>query len=278
MCSGKNSRPPSPKVNASGGVPVKTSSGLRPQDVRGKQSQTAITSRWKCIVALRLAGGARGERDQRDVVGRGATLVERGGCLPRQRFEAVGRVVVPEARRARSVGQRGRVARQLVGQARVAERVRSPRLVDDLGQLLGAQQRHRRDATPPAFITANQQAAIIGLLAPRSSTRLPGTSPISRPARGRCRLACVTARRRSTAVGRAQRGGRRGRASPAVEQLGGGVEPRRDTAAPAGRTGTRATLARRQVVAREGVDVGGIARHFSSSRAMTSCWTSVAPS
>ena len=34
-------------------------------------------------------------------------------------------------------------------------------------------------AMPPAFITANQQAASIGLLAARSSTRLPGTSPMS---------------------------------------------------------------------------------------------------
>ena len=34
-------------------------------------------------------------------------------------------------------------------------------------------------ATPPAFSTANQQAASIGLLAERSSTRLPGTIPRS---------------------------------------------------------------------------------------------------
>ena len=34
-------------------------------------------------------------------------------------------------------------------------------------------------AMPPAFITANQQATSIGLLAARSSTRLPGTRPHS---------------------------------------------------------------------------------------------------
>ena len=34
-------------------------------------------------------------------------------------------------------------------------------------------------AMPPAFITANQQATSIGLLAERSSTRLPGTRPQS---------------------------------------------------------------------------------------------------
>jgi hypothetical protein len=34
-------------------------------------------------------------------------------------------------------------------------------------------------AMPPAFITANQQATSIGLLAERSRTRLPGTRPQS---------------------------------------------------------------------------------------------------
>ena len=47
---GNSSRPPSPKVNASGGEPVKRSSASRCSDVRGEQSQIASTSRWKCIV------------------------------------------------------------------------------------------------------------------------------------------------------------------------------------------------------------------------------------
>jgi hypothetical protein len=34
-------------------------------------------------------------------------------------------------------------------------------------------------AMPPAFSTANQQATSIGLLAARSSTRLPGSKPKS---------------------------------------------------------------------------------------------------
>jgi hypothetical protein len=34
-------------------------------------------------------------------------------------------------------------------------------------------------AMPPAFITAHQQAASMGLLGARSSTRLPGTRPMS---------------------------------------------------------------------------------------------------
>jgi hypothetical protein len=45
--------------------------------------------------------------------------------------------------------------------------------------------------TPPAFITANQQAAIIGLLGPRSSTRLPGFKPMSRTSTLAMRFACA---------------------------------------------------------------------------------------
>jgi hypothetical protein len=45
--------------------------------------------------------------------------------------------------------------------------------------------------TPPAFMTANQHAAIIGLFGPRSRTRLPGLRPISRTSTLARRLACV---------------------------------------------------------------------------------------
>ena len=45
--------------------------------------------------------------------------------------------------------------------------------------------------TPPAFITANQHAAIIGLFGPRSRTRLPGLRPISRTSTFAMRFACV---------------------------------------------------------------------------------------
>src|SRR5476649_2761436 len=45
-------KPPRPKVKASGGVPMKMSDGCESSIERGKQSQIAITSRWKCIVPL----------------------------------------------------------------------------------------------------------------------------------------------------------------------------------------------------------------------------------
>ena len=49
---GNSSRPPRPKVKASGGLPMNTSSGRGRSTWRGQQAQAAITSRWKCIVAL----------------------------------------------------------------------------------------------------------------------------------------------------------------------------------------------------------------------------------
>jgi hypothetical protein len=52
MCIGNTVRPPSPKVKASGGLPMKTSSGAARSTWVGKQTQLAITSRWKCIVAF----------------------------------------------------------------------------------------------------------------------------------------------------------------------------------------------------------------------------------
>jgi hypothetical protein len=49
---GKSTSPPRPKVKASGGVPQKTSSARGRSTWGGKQSHTASTSRWKCIVPL----------------------------------------------------------------------------------------------------------------------------------------------------------------------------------------------------------------------------------
>ncbi len=48
--SGNSSNPPRPKVKASGGVPMKTSSLVERSVCTGKQSQIASTSRWKCMV------------------------------------------------------------------------------------------------------------------------------------------------------------------------------------------------------------------------------------
>jgi len=52
MDSGNSSRPPSPKVKPSGGLPMKTSSAFARSTCFGQHRQIAITSWWKCIVAL----------------------------------------------------------------------------------------------------------------------------------------------------------------------------------------------------------------------------------
>ena len=49
---GKMSRPPRPKVNASGGDPITMSSGRAFKTWRGQVSQAASTSRWVCTAAL----------------------------------------------------------------------------------------------------------------------------------------------------------------------------------------------------------------------------------
>ena len=76
-------------------------------------------------------------------------------------------------------------------------------------------------AMPPALTTANQHAASIGELAPRSSTRLPGTRPRSSTSTCAMRLACALqvgigpahARRPARRAGRPGRARSRGRAA-----------------------------------------------------------------
>jgi hypothetical protein len=51
-CIGNSVSPPRPKVKARGGLPTKTSLGSARSTWSGKQTQLAITSRWKCIVAF----------------------------------------------------------------------------------------------------------------------------------------------------------------------------------------------------------------------------------
>ena len=96
--------------------------------------------------ALRLAGGAGGEGDQRDVVGRGVDRRRSAAGVGRQRLEAVRRAVAAVDDALRRSGASGARRLQLLGEAVVAQRVRDLRLVDDrVASSLRAQQRHRRD-------------------------------------------------------------------------------------------------------------------------------------
>ena len=78
---GKHSMPPRPKVKASGGVPQKMSSLCTLSD----RAREAVAHRDHVAMevhrALRLAGGAGGEGDQRHVVGRGRHVGERERLL-----------------------------------------------------------------------------------------------------------------------------------------------------------------------------------------------------
>jgi hypothetical protein len=125
------------------------------------------------------ARGTRGEGEDAGVVGGRVDIAEDVRRTGHRGFEAVGAVVVEVADRAEA--RRGDAClAQLVGEAGIAQRVRDLRLLDDRNELAGAQERHRGPRRwRPAFITASQHAASNGLLGARSSTRLPGTTPIS---------------------------------------------------------------------------------------------------
>src|SRR5262249_45451142 len=82
-CSGNASSPPNPKVKASGGVPMKTSSALGFRQERGKQSHMAITSRWKCIVPLGLPVVPEVKAINATSSARVSTFRNSGDCLSR---------------------------------------------------------------------------------------------------------------------------------------------------------------------------------------------------
>ena len=109
MRSGNSSSPPSPNVNASGGLPVKTSSAVGAQHVARPAIAGGQDVAMEVHRALRRAGRARRERDQR--------RCRRPRCRrPRTSAGLRGRAALERmpgchrrtARRARSVGQLAR--------------------------------------------------------------------------------------------------------------------------------------------------------------------------
>ena len=172
---------------------------------------------------------------------------------------------------------------------RVAQRQRTRALSAMEVSSLGAQQRHRGTRrSPPALSTPNQHAAIIGLFGPRSSTRLPGTSPRSSTSTWAMRFA----RSSSSRVGPAAAGemndrrGRRARGDRRIEQLGGAVQPLgirelrqlRSKSRSVRRPRGREPAAGR----RGGITVCGVSLDLLAARqqlpAIISCWISLAPS
>ena len=210
---------------------MKMSSGAGRSIERGKQSQIASTSRWKCIVPLGLPVVPEVKAISATSSAAVSTLAKLGGlaapCAPRAGAGA-GRARAVEVADPRAHRRARARLLELVGEARVAQRVRDLRLVDDRRRARArAAAAWCATAMPPAFSTANQQAASIGLLAPRSSTRLPGTRPrSSREHVGDAVGLLQQLARRSSAAS----GVRNAALSPqprvdrAVEQLGGAVQ------------------------------------------------------
>jgi hypothetical protein len=173
--SGKQSIPPSPKVNASGGVPQNTSSRVGFRHERGKASHIAITSRWKCmqpfgcpvvpevnaisatssaaVSTVAKSAGLRSSAASREP--RPPSLKHMSRVRPAQRAAAI------------SSSSFNR-ASQSAAPIRALSRMTSSSFARRSGIVATAMQ--------PALMTPNQHAAIIGLFGPRSSTRLPGTS------------------------------------------------------------------------------------------------------
>ena len=95
--------------------------------------------------ALGLAGRARGEGDQADVVGRGVAGREIFVARPaHQAFQRIAGIVAPIDDAPQVARQRLRLF-HLVGEPRVAERERNFRLAAGVGQFLRAQERHGGD-------------------------------------------------------------------------------------------------------------------------------------
>ena len=187
---GKASMPPSPKVKASGGVPQNTSSFVAPRIERGKASHIATTSRWKCIVPLGLPVVPEVKAMSAVSSAAVSTLANTCGARAAIRSRDPGASSYQQATLF-SVGQAARAASSS-GASRLSQSacVTSALLmmsVSSFARSSGIVATH----TPPAFITANQQAAIIGLFGPRSSTRFPGFRPMSRTSTLATRFACA---------------------------------------------------------------------------------------
>ena len=210
MCIGNSVSPPRPKVKASGGLPMKTSSGVGAQHVRREADAARHHVAMEVHRRLRLAGGAGGEGEQAGVVGGGVDVGERRVVARHQRFEAVGRVASPKQMRER-VAQRASASRGSGGLELAAQRARrrarssTCALLDDLPSSLArsigivrdrdaAGLHHREPAGDQhRLVGGAQQHAVAG-----------HEAAVVRRARGRCGRPGAAARRRSSrAAGRA---------------------------------------------------------------------------
>ena len=179
---------------------MKTSSGAARSTCGGKHTQLAITSRWKCIVAFGWPVVPEVKASRQVSVGGGVDVGERRVVARHARFQAVGGAGIAEVddvvepRRgggalgtaAAAVAAASSSARSATSQSAIVTCAFSMIWPSSLARSIGIV----ATAMPPAFITANQHATSIGLLAARSSTRLPGTRPHSATSTWAMRSAC----------------------------------------------------------------------------------------
>ena len=208
--------------------------------------------------AFGLARGPGSESDQSHVL-RGRVRVREAVQLPcGERFERIGRVVAP-VRHGFQDRTRGQGGLQLGVQAPVAQRMRDPRLQDDLGQLLRTQKRHSRHRDSarlhhrepacghPGAVRAAKQNAIA-----RREAHVLGQH--AGDAVGLLEQLCRAELTFRKAQGDAPRPAALRRP---VEQLGRAIQTAGITQLRQIEDQLRPLRARRQIVAREGVDVRG---------------------
>ena len=186
---GNNSRPPRPKVNPSGGLPMNTSSAEGLSTCGGQQAQIAITSRWKCIVAFGTPVVPE-VKPSRQVSSAAVSMVSKCALW---RAIATSRLPAPSAL-LKCPMWRSRGAASAASRSSSASAASHSACVTCAISRMGFSSFARSSgivatAMAPAFITANQQAASMALFGARNSTRLPGTRPISRTSTLAMRLA-----------------------------------------------------------------------------------------
>ncbi len=258
--------------------------GRRPQHVHGPAAAGGDEIAVEMHRPLRLAGRPRRESNEACVVAGRDDVGERGRLRRHQRLEVGGAGAAEEHHRfqRRATGAR-RI--QILGEPRIAQRVRDLGLGDDVGQLLRAKQRHRAHRDPARLQHAEPA---------RRDHRIVGRPEQHAIAGDEAQILGQDARdaiglREELAIRPAHPSGGKDRRAlapaaldGAVEQLGRDVHPRWNRELRQIEDQLRPGFARRQVVAGVGVDVGGHrvlpVDSPSSSRATMSFCTSVAPS
>lgn len=185
---GNSSRPPSPKVKAMGGLPMKTSSAEGRSTWPGQQAQMASTSRWKCMVALGTPVVPE-VKASRQVSSAAVSTLSKSSLSSAMAASSPSAEAALKQRTCASTGQ----ARAAACSSPASRASQSAWLMWPLSMMacssLARSSGMVATAMPPAFITANQQAASSGVLGARSSTRLPGTRPMRRTSTLAMRLA-----------------------------------------------------------------------------------------